>query len=75
MQNAVFAQRGAHERDVRNHVGITAGATDEMRCYDETKPESFMSRVFGRTLILLTWIQAFSFINVYGTAVPRRVLF
>ncbi|MGD9861217.1 MAG: hypothetical protein AB7D26_09790, partial [Marinobacterium sp.] len=44
----------------------------ETRCYDETKPESFVSRVFGRTLILLTWIQAFSFAAIYGTAVANR---
>ena len=67
--NGAFAPHDAHEPLAQNHVWTRAEATDETQCYDETKPESFVSRVFGRTLILLTCIQAFSFTAIYGTAV------
>uniref|UniRef100_UPI0035123AA9 hypothetical protein n=1 Tax=Pontibacterium sp. TaxID=2036026 RepID=UPI0035123AA9 len=52
-----------------------AAATDETRCYDVTKPESFVIKVLARTLILLTWIQAFLFIPNYGTAVSVTLPF
>ena len=70
MPNEVFGLSGAVWRAPQIHVSIEAAAVGETQCYDVTKPESFVVRVIGRTLILPTWIQASLFIPNYGTAVP-----
>ena len=57
------------------HVSAKVEATDEKRCYDVTKPDPFLSKVFASTLILLTWNQVLSFFPNYGTALPGLVFF
>ena len=75
MPSAIFVPDDAVSPATQIHVSAMVAATDEKQCYDVTKPGSFVNKVFGRTLILLTWNQALSFIPNYGTAVAFRRFF
>jgi len=52
--NVVFVHDDVVLPEPQIHVSKEAEATDEKQYYDVTKPESFVIKVFGSTLILLT---------------------
>lgn len=75
MPTAVSGRGDAVLSDLQIHVWTAGEAVDETRCYDVTKPESFVIEVFGCTLILLTWIQAFYLSQTKGQQWPSGRFF